>query len=76
MVMPANNGIKINSYLTLTVGDISRSYRVTGFDFLSTPGVMYVSMDPTMERDLTPVRERAPEDDPSDFFWLGGRANG
>ena len=76
MVMPSTPSIKVGSYLTLEVTDIKRSYRVTGFDFLSTPGVLYVSMDPTLERDLTPVREKTPEDNPSDFFWLGGKVNG
>ena len=72
MVMPATKELKMNSYLEITVGDLTRSERVTGFDFLSTPGIMYVSMDPTLKRDLTPVREQKSEDNPDDFFWFGG----
>lgn len=70
MIMPANPNIKINSYLVVSANGISRAEKVTGFDFLSTPGVMYVSMDPTITRDLTPL----PEDssfDKDDYFWLG-----
>ena len=71
MIMPLHSKMKINSYLTVTIKDLKRSYRVTGFDFLSTPGVMYISMDPTIERDLTPAPEMSDQDDPEDFFWLG-----
>lgn len=71
MIMPASSDLKINSYLTIKVANIERSFRVTGFDFLSTPGIMYVSMDPTITRDLTPPPEPAPDDDPNEYFWLG-----
>ena len=71
LIMPVNKNIKINSYLTISFNGISRAERVTGFDFISTPGVMYVSMDPTITRDLTPPPEKTPSDDPNDFFWLG-----
>lgn len=75
MIMPTHPQMKINSYLTITVKDLSRSYRVTGFDFLSTPGVMYISMDPTFKRDLTPAPEMTEADNPEDFFWLGEVGN-
>lgn len=71
MLMPAHPELKINSYLEIKVGELERAERVTGFDFLSTPGVMYVSMDPTFKRDLSPMPEMTQEDDPSDFFWGG-----
>lgn len=71
MLIPATPNLQYNSYLTLQEGGLKRSYRVTGFDFLSTPGVIYVSMDPTMERDLTPVRAKEEGDNKDDFFWLG-----
>lgn len=69
MLMPQNANIQYDSYLTITEGEMSENFRVTGFDFLSTPGILYVSMDPTIRRDLTP----APDSDGSEnFFWLGG----
>lgn len=71
MIMPSDKNLEIGSYLVIKIDDMSRAERVTGIDFLSTPGVMYVSMDPTIERDLTPPPEKKPEDDGNDYFWLG-----
>lgn len=71
MIMPSDKNLEIGSYLVIKIDDMSRAERVTGIDFLSTPGVMYVSMDPTIERDLTPPPEKKPEDDDNDYFWLG-----
>lgn len=71
MIMPSDQNLEIGSYLVIKIDDMSRAERVTGIDFLSTPGVMYVSMDPTIERDLTPPPEKKPEDDDNDYFWLG-----
>lgn len=71
MIMPSDKNLEIGSYLVIKINDMSRAERVTGIDFLSTPGVMYVSMDPTIERDLTPPPEKKPEDDDNDYFWLG-----
>lgn len=71
MIMPSDKNLEIGSYLVIKIDDMSRAERVTGIDFLSTPGVMYVSMDPTLERDLTPPPEKKLEDDDNDYFWLG-----
>lgn len=71
MIMPRDKNLEIGSYLVIKIDDMSRAERVTGIDFLSTPGVMYVSMDPTIERDLTLPPEKKPEDDDNDYFWLG-----
>lgn len=71
MIMPSDKNLEIGSYLVIKIDDMSRAERVTGIDFLSTPGVMYVSMDPTIERDLTPPPEKKLEDDDNDYFWLG-----
>lgn len=71
MIMPSDKNLEIGSYLVIKIDDMSRAERVTGIDFLSTPGVMYVSMDPTIERDLTPPSEKKPEDNDNDYFWLG-----
>lgn len=71
MIMPSDKNLEIGSYLVIKINDMSRAERVTGIDFLSTPGVMYVSMDPTIERDLTKTPEKTDEDEDNDFFWLG-----
>ena len=71
MIMPSDKNLEIGSYLVIKIDDMSRAERITGIDFLSTPGVMYVSMDPTIERDLTKTPEKTDEDEDNDFFWLG-----
>lgn len=75
MMIPSSKDIEIGSYLEINIGDLKRAERVTGFDFISTPGIMYVSMKPTFERDHTPMPEKTTEDDPTDFFW-GGNLDG
>ena len=70
MLMPVHPEMKINSYLSIEVKGIKKNYRVTGFDHVTTPGVMYVSMDPTLERDFTPAPEPV-GNDMTDYFWLG-----
>lgn len=70
MVMPAKGNIEYDSYLTIEESGFSTGFRVTGYDFLSTPGIVYVSMDPTPARTDF---EKEPEvsSDPSNP-WLGG----
>lgn len=72
MIMPIHPEMRVNSYLSIEVKGIKKNYRVTGFDHISTPGVMYVSMDPTLERDLTPAPEKQEGENDNDYFWLGG----
>lgn len=71
MILPFNKNINIESYLTINYEGKGRSFRITGYDFLSTKGVMYVSMDPTLKRDLSPVPEYTPDKNKDDFFWAG-----
>ena len=75
MIMPTDKEMKVNSYISIEVTGIKKNYRVTGFDHVSTPGIMYVSMDPTIERDFTPAPEQKEGDNPDDYFWLGGIIN-
>lgn len=72
IIMPINKDIEIDAYFTLSIEGLSRNYRVVGYDFTSTEGVMYISVDPTIKRDLTPAPEKKEEDKAEDFFWLGG----
>lgn len=71
MIMPVHKEMKINSYISIEVAGLGKHYRVTGFDHISTPGIMYVSMDPTIERDQTPAPEYTEEMNKEDYFWLG-----
>lgn len=71
-VMPVNPKIKKEDYLEIGEGDLRESYRVVGYDIQSTPGIEYVTVDPTYKYDLTPAPEQTAQDDEEDFFWLNG----
>lgn len=74
-VTSVNEHINKDDYFVLRRGTpLEKGYRVTGYDFDSTLGVEYVTVDPVYLRDETP----APADDGSDdFYWLrGGEVNG
>lgn len=71
-VMSVNPKIKKEDYLEIGEGDLRESYRVVGYDIQSTPGIEYVTVDPTYKYDLTPAPEQTAQDDEEDFFWLNG----
>lgn len=71
-VMPTNEFIRKDDYLTVGKGALKEAYRVTGYDIQSTLGVEYVTVDPVYLRDETPAPEQTPEDSNEDFFWLNG----
>ena len=39
---------------------------------VSTPGVIYCSVDQRHKIDFTPAPEPTPQDDPNDYYWLTG----
>ena len=71
-VMPTTPKIRKDDYLEIGTGELKEQYRVTGYDIQSTPGVEYVTVDPTYEYDLTPAPQQQPGDSEDDFFWLNG----
>lgn len=71
-VMPATSKIRKDDYIEIGEGELKEQYRVTGYDIQSTPGVEYVTVDPTYEYDLTPAPQPQPGDSEDDFFWLNG----
>ena len=71
-VMPTTPKIKKDDYLEIGMGELKEQYRVTGYDIQSTPGVEYVTVDPTYEYDLTPTPQQQPGDSEDEFFWLNG----
>lgn len=71
-VMPTTPKIKKDDYLEIGTGELKEQYRVTGYDIQSTPGVEYVTVDPTYEYDLTPAPQQQPGDSEVEFFWLNG----
>lgn len=71
-VMPTTPKIKKDDYLEIGTEELKEQYRVTGYDIQSTPGVEYVTVDPTYEYDLTPAPQQQPGDSEDEFFWLNG----
>ena len=71
-VMPTTPKIRKDDYLEIGTGELKEQYRVTGYDIQSTPGVEYVTVDPTYEYDLTPAPQQQPSDSEDEFFWLNG----
>ena len=71
-VMPTTPKITKDDYLEIGTGELKEQYRVTGYDIQSTPGVEYVTVDPTYEYDLTPAPQQQPGDSEDEFFWLNG----
>lgn len=72
-VIPTNDKLKKDDYLEIEVSGITESYRVTGYDILSTPGVEYVTVDPTYKYDLTPAPTPAEGVEPDEsYYWLNG----
>ena len=69
-VTSTNEYIKKEDYFTLGEDELEQGYRVTGYDYVSTPGVEYVTVDPVYLYDLTPPPDRQTEDAPEDYFWL------
>lgn len=82
IVMPVNEYIKKDTYFTIGVEgyeNLKEAYSVTGYDLVSTPGVMFVSVDPTLLRDADsetvvplPEKDESGEVVEQGSFWLDG----
>jgi hypothetical protein len=72
LVIPTTPFIRKDDYLIIGEKPLQEYYVVTGYDYQSTEGVEYVTIDPQYERDLTPAPEQQPTDDPAEFYWLNG----
>ena len=71
-IMPRNEFVKKDTYFIVGDEPFQEYYRVTGYDIQSTPGVEYVTIDPTYEYDLTTPPEKKEEDNDSEYFWFNG----
>lgn len=72
LLMPLSSAMSVGTYLTIATKGIVQYFVVTGFDIVSTPGVMYTTIDPTYERDLTPPPVQQEGEPDSNFFWFKG----
>jgi hypothetical protein len=70
--------LKKDQYLEVEYTNLDKShiqkmpFVVTDIDFLSTPGVMYVSLDPSYERNKDQTITNKETDSVEDFYWLNG----
>lgn len=67
-VIPYHSSIEIGTYITVAVQDIEQHFTVSGFDAVSTPGVQFVTLDPTAKRVSPEVIAPTEEG----YFWSGG----
>ena len=75
-ITSTNKEIKKDGYFKVTTAEIEQAFRITEIDVISTPGVEYVSVDPSYIRDETAPPAQSSADAAEDFFWLnGGNAN-
>ena len=74
-ITAANPYIKKDDYFIVGEKPLQEYFRVTGYDFQSTEGVEYVTIDPVYEFDLSNAPEQKADDDKSDFFWINGGVN-
>lgn len=71
-VTPYHPELKRDVYFTVTQGETKEAFYITETDIHSTPGITYVSVDPTMIRDESAPPTQAPTDNPDEFYWLNG----
>lgn len=71
-ILPTTEFIRKDDYLEIGEGNLKEAYRVVGYDIQSTPGVEYVTVDPTYLHDNGDVPMPQRNDKPEDWFWLNG----
>ena len=74
-IMPKNENLRKDDYLTVGKNPFIEHYRVTGYDWQSSDGIGYVTVDPIYEYDNSPSPEKTESDSEEDFFWLQGGVN-
>lgn len=67
-----NPNLQRDNYFEIEKDGVVLAYWITEIDMVSTPGVMYCSVDQRHRMDFTPAPEQTPQDDPDDFYWLNG----
>lgn len=72
LIMPKNPYIKKDLYFTIGENEYSQGYRVVGYDYNSTPGIEYVTLNPVYIYDESPAPEPTSTDNKEDFYWFGG----
>lgn len=71
-ITPYSAEIKREQYFTVKEGETDQAFVVMETDINSTPGVEYVTVDPTMIRDESALPTQTETDNADDFYWLNG----
>ena len=72
-ITPYEATLKKEVYFEVIQGETTTAYMVSDVDINSTPGVEYVSVDPTLLRTHeTPPTPDPGEETSEDFYWLNG----
>lgn len=71
-IMPLNQYIKKDTYFEIGQEPFKQSFRVTGYDLVSSEGCMYVTVDPIYEYDHSLPPEQTGAESGEDFFWFNG----
>lgn len=72
LITPYDKEYNKNTTLIVAAGEKQQTFNIVGIDNISTPGISYLTLDPTYTRDKTPAPEQTPRDKDEDFFWLNG----
>lgn len=67
-----NPNLQRDNYFEIEKDGVTLAYWITEIDMVSTPGVMYCSVDQRHKIDFTPAPAQTPQDNPDDFYWLTG----
>ena len=71
-ITPLTENLTKEEYFEITQDKITQGFVVKEFDIHSTPGVVYVTVDPVPLRESPTALEITPEDKQEDVYWLGG----
>ena len=71
-ITPSHPDLKKEKYFVVGEGEDKAAYVITAVDNYSTPGIAYVSVDPTPLRDDSETPIQTPDEKDSDYFWLNG----
>ena len=71
-ITPLTENLTKEEYFEVKQNEIIQGFTVKNFDVHSTPGVVYVTVDPVPLREPSAAIEVSPEDKQEDVYWLGG----
>ena len=70
-----NKFLTKDSYFENKQGDTAQGYVIFGVDFVSTPGVSYITVDPSYIRDKSEKPKQEVGENSAEYFWLNGGVN-